>query len=708
MAPPCRRPATVYVRSLQGCSALVNGALTALVSSGSHDHRSPLGRTRWPVGAPSASLDAACCSSPRWTRDSGPRRGHLLGVNDDALGSPVQLRLGFPQPDAAAVVGLTLRGLTVVAVPWSGTVEDVCGHLTPLGVRLRVEPDRGVLFPVADLRLLAQLSDRVRLESLGPIGPLLRLAIRPTESEPATVTRQGKRLLLTWFDGADRSEVTLDEEAIAALVHSELPFVATDDAWSRLREHSGAPLLLGKAQLNHDGFVEIVSTKPQQLETAPLRGLFRLDGTHFGLSAAYLQDLDRVDGIEWVGRPVRTEAVPQVPASIDSLLSSHLRADLRVFVERLTLLRGQAIAYPSGLGRRILSVAALEVLDAFPALVVVPPWALWVWQRNLEIFGKTSSLRANDSDVRLITYRDLALRPRLDAFSAIVFDDLSGPDARSSAARSALRGLGAIDAYRLGICEQWPEDPEEACALLEVIRPGEFDLDDVPLARRYPLRPVERAEQHAAAYLLRRSERPEAPVAGHRRSEVWVVQPTSEQVRALEASNGPHRLASALDVVAAGPPGGLSPKLGAALQAVSVAAAQRCSIAVVTRSARAAALLRATLAAFSPTVVDGAALDAAGPVSVVLWSQSLGDLRRFSTVVFLDYPWSTAAVDAAVGSSAADTGPANVVLVHAAGTIDDRLAVYAARRRELGSGDDPNRPPTREDVEHLLARRWSS
>jgi hypothetical protein len=637
-----------------------------------------------------------------------PATRNCAEVSDDEAdtptSTPVQLRLGFPQSDAPVVIGLSVRGLTVVAVPWSGTVEDTCAHLAPLGVRLRVEPDRGVLFPASDLRLLAQLPDVVRLEPVGSITPLLRLAIR-SGGEPAAVVRHGSRLVLSWFDGGSRCEVPLDDDVVPALVHSELPFVATEDAWSRLQDLSGAPLLLGRAQMNHDGFVEIVSTTPQQLETVPLRGLFRLDGTHFGVSAAYAGDIERVDGIEWSGRRAPHETVPQVPARVDALLSDHLRADLRSLSERLVRLRGQVVVFPSGLGRRVLTLAALETLDAFPALVVVPPWGLWVWQRNVEIFGRSASLRDNHSDVRLVTYRDLVLRPRFDAFGAIVFDDLAGSDAGSVQARGALRGLAAIDAVRIGIADRWTQDPEEACALLELVRPGEFDLDDVPLAQRYPLRPVERAEQHAAPYLLRREGSP-ASAGGHRRSEVWVTTPTQEQVRALEGVSGSHRLASSLDIVTAGPPGGLSPKIGMALQAVTEAVAAGSPIAIVTRSARAASLLRATLAGFSPTIVDGGGEIERAGVAVVLWARQLGDLRRFDRVVFLDYPWSTAQIETAVGSAAADAGPSLVAVVHAAGTIDDQLAVYAARRRQLGDFDDPARPPSSADIDHLLAPRW--
>jgi len=93
-------------------------------------------------------------------------------------------------------------------------------------------------------------------------------------------------------------------------------------------------------------------------------------------------------------------------------------------------------------------------------------------------------------------------------------------------------------------------------------------------------------------------------------------------------------------------------------------------------------------------------------LTVLLWSRTLPDLRGFDEVVLLEYPWSTALLDAAVGNAAVESGPRRVAVMHAPGTVDDRLAVHAARRRELGPADDPHRPPDDEELAHLLTRRW--
>lgn len=619
----------------------------------------------------------------------------------------VQLRIDFPQPVTPVTLGLALRGLTVEAGVWDGSVEDACTMLRSCGVSLRIEPDRGVVFPLVDLGRLAETPENMRIEALGSIAPLVHYALCAPEA-PATVTvHEGLRL--SWYDGSNRMEEVLDEAAAAALPASELPFVATEEAWERLERLAGIPLLLGRAQVNHDGFIEIATTKPQHLEAAPLSGLFRIDATHYGLSLAYAQEIQSINAIEWTGprpKPVRT---PQIPQRLEGLLSSHLREDLPVLLHRLAVVRGQVLAYPSGMGRRILALSALEALGSFPALVVTPPWSLWVWQRNAELMGREVSLTRSDADIRLITYLDLAHKARFDAFEAVIYDDLSGPDASVPRARRAMAGLGVFDAYRIGICSSWPQDPEDACALLDLVRPGEFDLLDHPLSQRYPLRPVQRAEEHATAYLLRRPPvtSSEGPT---RRSEVHLVSPTHDQVRALaelERTSAPRRrLLEAGDIISAGTSSSLSPKIAAVVELARDAYVARRRLAVVTRSKRAATLLRASLAAWSPKVVDEMAQTSDfGPMTVVLWQRSLCDLRGFDEVVFLDYPWSTAVIDTAVGHASVDLGPRRVVVLHSPGTIDDRLAAYAARRGELDR-DDPSSPPTDDELEYLLARRW--
>lgn len=623
----------------------------------------------------------------------------------------LQLRIDFPQPASSVTLGLTLRGLSVVGAPWEGSIEDAAAYLQAAGIRPRFEPDRGLVFPLTDIRHLPNLPPQVQLEPLGPLTPLVRYVLTAPEA-PGTVTLSGGRLRLSWFDGPMRHEEVLEDLAAAALAPSELPFVATEEAWARLERLSGLPLSLGRVQLNHDGFLEISTNKPQRLEAAPLPGLFRIDATHYGMATAFVKEARNITGLEWAGVIPRDVTPPSPSAALLGQLGSHLHEDLGDLAARLTARRGQILVYGSGLGRRVLALAALEVLDAYPALVVAPPWALWVWQRNADLLGRSTTLSGTlEGDLRLLTYFDLTLKPRLDGFAGIVFDDLAGPDAQPTAARAALEGLTMMDAYRVAICGEWPADPEEAIKLLETVRPGEFALADQPLVRRYPLHPLQRAKEHAAVYLMHRTTAGDSDASRHRRSEAIVVPPHPQQLAALaaleQATDQRARLTEATEIVSAGTTDTVSPKIAIAIAIVAQARLARRRVAIVTRATRAAPLLRASLAAHGATFLDsGTSTVESSPVTIVLWTQRLPDLRQFDDVIFLDYPWSSLLIDEAVGSAANDLGARRVVILHMPGTVDDRLAVYAARRRERGATIDPADPPEGEDLEYLLARRW--
>lgn len=615
----------------------------------------------------------------------------------------MQMRIDFPGPKSDLTLGVVLRGFSIVAAPWEGTVEDAVAYLQQAGIEVRVEPGTGLVFPVRELGSFTKLPTQVRIEPLGGIAPLVHLAVSRPKA-PATLTLTDT-LRLSWFDGTTRCEYQLDSEAAAALAVSELPFVATDEAWNLVGSLAGVPVSLGRAQLNHDNFIEIVTSKPQQLEAANLPGLFRIDDTHYGISLAYAHCVDAVDGLSWAVTPRATHRPPAVSDAVDTLLVPHLQSDLRELLQKLTTLGGQVLVYAPGLGRRILALAALESLDALPALVVCPPWALWIWQRNADLLGKTVSLTNNDADIRLVTYLDLALGARLGGYGSVVFDDFGTADATGQRARKALSGLAVLDAVRIGITSTWPQDPEEACVLLDLVRPGEFSFGDEPLARRYPLAPVRRAEEHAQAYIMRRADADPSVLSQVRRHETTLVEALPGQIGALETLGGqpPHqKLQAAIDITSAGTSGQLSPKLAAVSQIVNPAVSLRRKVAVVTRSTRAAALLRATLAALRPAFTDREVPDA--QLVVVVWDEKLPDLRDFDDVIFMEYPWSVTMIDSSIGPAVTTNGPRHTTVLHAPGTWDDRLAIYAARQRELGANTGVG--PNEADVEYLLARRW--
>lgn len=637
------------------------------------------------------------------------------------------MRLGFSQPDAAVVIALHLLGLTIVADLWAGRFDDAWRYLLNAGVNARVEDGRGIVFPLGELPNLAKLPGQVRVEGVGAIAPLMRFAGRTSgDTSPATVTVDGDgRLHMTFWDGPVRNEMELEPEAGPALLASELPFVATDDAWAVLEGLTGFPVLAGRASVNHDGYVEIVTNKPQVVESAPLPGLFKIDETRFGMALRYADSIDRLRGFEWVGvRPAPDQAPPirdQVPVP----LSAHAREDVAALSSALASQRAQVLHYDSGLGRRVVALSAVEVLDGWPLLIVAPPWSVWAWQRELATFGRKVTLAAGDGDVRLVTYFDLARGVRLDPFATAIFDDLSGPDATHPASFQALRRLGALpDAYRIGICRTWPTDPEEACTLLEVLRPGEFSLGGLTFVQRYPLRPRERAQEHIDAYLLRRAD-DAAPAAAHlygptQKSKVRVVPMTEPQAKAVaELETRPYvgvhgkrqKLLDAVELARSGPAGATGPKVGAALDLARRSYMSGRKVAVVTRSRRLALMARATLPPARIVTVgddgDVAASLTQADVAVVQWTDRIPSLRGVDEVVVTDLPWSTRTLADALGPTDTPGAAHRVWLLHTPGTVDDRIAMYAARMWEQGVSE-ADAVPDDEAVSYLLTPRWDN
>jgi hypothetical protein len=653
------------------------------------------------------------------TTQTGESPAH--GADPVERAPALQLRLGFSTPDAPVELALHLVGLTVVVDLWQGRFDEAWSYLLSAGVAVRMEDGRGIVFPIGELAKLDNLPAQVRVTSRGPLEVLYGIATSG-DGLPATVHivdvdgpdgRPVSELWVSWYSHHGRHQQVLDDVAATALLASELPFVASEEAWERLESMAGFPLVVGRARLNHDGYLEISTSKPQLAESAPLPGLFRIDDTHFGMARAYAPDLYRLRGFVWDGpapRRVRPTSV-RSPGTLE--LSAHHRADLDELVSALDSWGARIICWERGLGRRIMALAALEVLDAWPALVVAAPWDVWVWRRHFDLAGRQLSLSAGRGDAHLVTYLDLARGAATEAFEALVLDDLSGPDAAAPSARAALAGLGAVaDAYRIGVCSTWPQDPEEACELLDLLRPGEFHLRGMSLSQRYPLRPVPRAEEHASVYLSRRSAGDDdTDTRRFPRSEVRVVPPSTGQRQALEelASAGMDLrdlLGRTCEVLSAGTGGSVSPKVAAAVQIARDGVAAGRSVAVACASSRAATLIRAAAAPLAVRLVDGTDPNppSAGEVCVVVRRRSAVSLAAFDWVVFCEWPWSTETIELSVG--AAGGGPERVVVLHSPGTVDDRLAMYAARRGEYTGLSDCFSPPTDDELPYLLATRW--
>lgn len=631
-------------------------------------------------------------------------------------GQPVQLRLGFQRPQAPASLHLSCAGATVLVDEETGRIDDAFAHLGAVGVAASMRTGVGLSFPAADLHRLVALPAIVRVRADEALAPLWALAKHPGDEDlPATLTVEPNgHLRLSWFDGDRHWDEPFSPLGAPTLLASDLAFVATPEAWEILKASCSLPVLAGRARVNLDGYVEITTSRPQLVEAAPLPGLFRIDESHFGIALKYAGAVDDAPGFIWEGhRPARERPPSHLPPMpID--LSSHLEADLLDLVENLAGARAEAVVWEEGMGRRLLVLCAIEALDAWPAVIVCPPWGVWSWQRNLDLVGRSYALVHSRADALLVTYRDLGARVDVPEVGAVVFDDLASSEATSTIARRGLRRLDSVlDAYRIGVSSRWPENLEAQVEAMASLRPGEFRTD-IPLSMRYPGRVQERALEHLDAYMSRRRRSdPGYDPSVFRRSGVVVVSPSPDQLRELESlaqRRGPDlapALAEALEIVSAGPAHATSPKISVAIALAQEAVRAGRRVVVVTRHARSATLLAAGLRGFGVRRLEtdtGVVADGDAPV-VLRYERQIPDLRAFSEVIVVDYPWSMTTLERAVGPADIVDGPERISVLHASGTLDDRLALLAARRRELRAVLDADSPPNGDEISYLLTPR---
>jgi len=607
------------------------------------------------------------------------------------------MRLDFGEPKVDIDATAQLFGLTIVID--SARPDVITGYLRSVGINPRYDENLGVVCSTADLLKLTKLPRQVRMKLDPLLRPLYLLAAHPAPpDESAVLELICGELWLRWFDGQTWYDEELPRRSAAALVTSEIPFVGAQPAWDALQSATSIPVRIATCSVSPEGYVEISSTKPQLLEASGVPGLWREGPTRYGTALTYADDLSTMPGFEWTG-PLPESGLKELP-ELPLHLSRHHHLDLPEIVSELSRTGSRMICWGPGLGRRVMALAALESLEAWPALVVSPPWGVWAWFRLVGLFGRTISLRPNITDIRLLTYSDLALGAELEQVSSIIFDDLTGDEASTGVARAGIRRLdGYTQAYRIGLTSNWPDDLVEACDVMDAIRPGEFRLDGQALATRYPLTPEVRATEHLKAYLSYRRHSDPGTESEHRfrHSQVRTVTPAEAELEyhdsalsRLVSGESPQKvLKDVLEVVGAGPTRRLSRKVGAALTMAKLAVNERHRVIILTTQPRAARLLAAALSRTPTLVVSEDELDLKSPahqvqpgaVMIVNWHKSMPLLPDADEVIVCDYPWSFTELEKAVGP-ATGKGPALVSLLHSPGTVDDRIAMYAARRSE--------------------------
>jgi hypothetical protein len=608
-------------------------------------------------------------------------------------------------------VALRLEGLTVVAVTVDGDPDDARRYLSELGIDVRGHgTGQELAFPAAQISLLEQVDPAVELRAEPRLAPLVHLARAGSSAAATLEATPAGRLRLSLWDAGSPTSVELDDSVAAAVCCADLPFTATAQAWAILEERAGIPHTIGRASMGHDGFVEIAAARPQLVESSPIVGLFRIADDRFGVAAPLAGRLRDIRGIAWDTDP--PEPDPPSGDELDGIGVQLGPASRRLagrLVDRLGTWGAAILCAPHGHGRRPVVAAALEGLDLWPALVVCGPEALWVWSRVVTSFGRRPSVtRDADCDARLVTWLDLAGGAALDTPASVVLDGLDTGDAQRVVHGSGASRLDALgDVARVGVTSRWPDDPEAACRAANLVRPVEFDLGTRPLSWRYPLRPVERSSEHVRAWTVSPTGEPDRG-GGFRRSRVRTVTMSEPQQRAFDALRmdlsvaGDAAMGAALDINSAGVGSSISPKLAMIVEEVHASAGP---VAVWTPSRRAAVLLRGALRGQRVSVCDpaDAATVLAGADSssiVVVCGAHPGDLRGAHTVIIDTLAVGFDELDAAVGPSHLDGGARDVVVVHAHGGIDDRIATWSAAQHSLHALD-------RDRVAWLLTPRWA-
>lgn len=608
----------------------------------------------------------------------------------------VQLRLHYEQPLQPQRLRISLRGQSILLAPDDGDSQRAAAYLQSVGIRSEIDEVGLLAFPAGDLDRLLDLPERVVLLPTGDAGTLLHVLAAPDGA--VMVTLDSPRVLnVSWVDETGECNEPLDIAATPALLSLGVPVVADQETWSALHAASALPAVLARARANLDGFVEITTSVPQQVESLALPGLFRIDEERFGLPLASSRQLDAVPGVLWDGPVPSYDPPPSDPGSLPLVLSAPSRAHLRFLVERLAFSRSLAVVWPRGTGRRVFSLAAIESLDAYPLGIVCRPALLWAWRRHLDLLGRRPSL-LSDGDVLLVPYDEAHRLLDGKPPSALVLDDLDKV-ARSPGALARLATIlgpleASADLVRLAVASSLPGEVEDAYSFFASLRPGEFRVG-VPIASRYASPSEQRFREHAELYVLRHSGKTDTKT--FRRSEVVSVSCDESLRRVLgelpDPGDSPVRrretLARVMTLLREGDEGHLGAKIPHALEIVSGALERGERVAVLTGSPRCSGILRGLLARRD---LDRLTLLEAMPAHPV----------DADLVVLLEPPRAFVLLDDMVVEASDSRGPARVVLLHVEDSVEDRLAVLALVRSEFAGSRDPRVDFSGVEVAYLL------
>jgi hypothetical protein len=583
-------------------------------------------------------------------------------------------RLSFAATPEAIACSAYLTGLLVAIDTDANRRAELAGVLATVGIDADAHPHHGFTFPISRLYRAADLPSSVTVDVDVELEVLWQLALRYGSGKldgPATLQVSAGRPLLRWesADGGDDVEGVLTTEAAGALLHSQLPFIASAEAWEAVATLTRMPLQAATLRQHRDGYVEIRAMRPQQVESAPIPGLWRIDQTTYGAPLPYAPRLSAVDGLRWEEPAPEPAATIVLPRRIAEQLDGHVADGARHLAQLVRDHGSAVVAWPSGLGRRVAALAALDAVDSLPVQILAPRWAVWSWVASLTALGL-----ADDEQARVVTWDAVAAGAALHATPSFIVDDFTS--AAALAATATLRRLETFDGVaRIGVCAQWPADVPTLLQAMHLVRPGEFPETGGGMLR-YPLWPTRRATEHADAYRI-----PLPPLSAgrpyRRRFDVRTVELSALQRRHLDelitryrAGDSDVSVETLREATSAGTAQALSAKVSQVAGAARTLLQTGQQVLVVARHDRTLQLVR--------TLVRGAA---EATIRYHTWATVERDdtgADDADTVLVCDYPdhpeqlWRVAGVPG-------DAEGAAVLLWHTRLSVDDEVAVSAAR-----------------------------
>ena len=575
-----------------------------------------------------------------------------------------QQRLLFPSPTERVKFTMALSGLRVLVEVSEGTISQGWAHLASVGVDVSHE-DNNSSFAVRQLALCHRLPPYVTVDIDHLLRPLWMYAKSRDNNEPARVEIVVGDMRIAWLHASVLYDEIVHVEAIPALLACDLPFVASGNAWDALAGMSTIPVSVGRIKTSPMGYFEITSSKPQLVESSPIPALFKIGETRYGVPFAYEYEALAAPGFIHDSPPLTQSPIDE---SFFEDLSPSSAATAREIAESLALSRAACLIAPPGSSRRVAICAALQATDSLPALVITPPWGMWAWSRAAQLAGLDASVHSEQ--VRLLTYRDLALGAKVQDAAAVVFDDMG---VVTPELRNATRRLDGMDAVRVNVGISWSSSEEEQLFVMARIRPSEFS-DSTPTALRYPAAPARRFFEHIRPYLVRSGTTP------NRVSNLAVETHAlpQELLAALEQSRG--SIEKVTEVVSSGTGTYISPKLAATLSHCQRSIADGKSVVVLSSSQPALKRLAMMLVPERLEVKDASAMTKVESSALVLFKDHIPDLSSIDEVVLLDWPLSSTMLDSALPPPHVPTP--RVTVQHMRDTIDDRLAVRALRAKD--------------------------